>query len=238
LNRAPFVPFPEPRLRGRFLFREKRFLAHMVLEDGTRTIAHCPNTGSMRSCLEEGAPTILWDSRNPDRRLPLTWKAVRIGNTWIGIDTGVPNRLAAETARSGYIPALAGYPTVKTEQRISAASRIDLLLECPDKGRFYIEVKNVTLVEDGLARFPDAVTERGRKHLEELAEQVGRGHRAAMLYIVQRGDATRFEPADDIDPSYGRALREAVRRGVEAYVLSTRVSPEGVEAGELLPLTL
>ena len=233
-----FVPFPEPRVFATFLGRRQRFLADMALPDASTTVAHCPNTGSMRGCLYPGHPAVLWDSRNPARKLRYTWKAITApGGTWVGVDTGVPNRLAEEAIRSGLLPALARFPKILRERPMGERSRVDLLLEGPG-GRCYVEVKNVTLVENAVARFPDAVTARGLKHLEELARRVREGDRAAMVYVVQRADGRSFEPAADIDPAYAAGLRRAAAEGVEVYALATRVSPEGVQATGLLPYRL
>ncbi len=232
-----FLPFPEPRLFATFLGRRQRFLADMEFPDGTRVVAHCPNTGSMRGCLFPGHRAVLWDSRNPRRKLLYTWKAIEADGVWVGIDTGIPNRLVEAAIRAGVLPALAGFPRARRERRMGERSRVDLLLEGPG-GSCFVEVKNVTLVEDGAARFPDAVTARGLRHLEELAARVAEGHRAAMVYVVQRADGSWFEPADDIDPAYGEGLRRAVEQGVEVYALGTRVTPEGVGVTGLLPVRL
>ncbi|MFU8856164.1 MAG: DNA/RNA nuclease SfsA [Deferrisomatales bacterium] len=228
------MPFPEPRRFATFVGRRQRFLADVVLEDGTAVVAHCPNTGSMKGCLHPGRPALLWDSRNPARKLRYTWKAIEGEEGWIGVDTGVPNHLAEQAIRAGLLPALAGFTKIAREQPMGERSRVDLVLSVP--GTCYVEVKNVTLVEGGGARFPDAVTARGRKHLEELAARVRAGHRAAMLYVVQRQDGRWFEPAEDIDPAYAEGLRRAVGAGVEVYVLGARVTPEGVEGTGLLPV--
>jgi sugar fermentation stimulation protein A len=236
LNPDPvFLPFPEPLSFATFLGRRQRFFADVRLPDGTETAAHCPNTGSMKGCLFPGHRALLWDSRNPGRRLRYTWKAVEADGFWVGVDTAVPNRLVEEAVRAGAIPGLAGFPTVQRERRMGEHSRVDLLLDGPG-GRCYVEVKNVTLVEGGAARFPDAVTERGLKHLEELGLRVAEGQRAAMVYVVQREDGRSFEPAEDIDPAYAAGLRRALASGVEAYALGARVSPEGVETTGLLPM--
>ena len=221
-----------------FLGRRQRFLADMELADGTRTVAHCPNTGSMRGCLFPGHRAVLWDSGNPARKLRYTWKAIEgPEGIWIGVDTGLPNRLAEAAIREGSVPALAGFETILRERPMGSGSRVDLLLESGPR-RCYVEVKNVTLVEDGAARFPDAVTARGLKHLRELAHRVEEGGRAAMLYVVQREDGRSFEPAGDIDPAYAAELRTASARGVEVYALAARVCPEGVAAAGLLPISL
>ena len=233
-----FVAFPPPLTTATFQGRRKRFLADMVLPDGTETVAHCPNTGSMQGCLFPGHRAVLWDSQNPKRKLRYTWKAIEGDDgVWVGIATGVPNQLAAEAVRIGAVPELAGYPEVLREKKMGERSRVDLLLRDGERLCF-VEVKNVTLVEDGAARFPDAVTARGLKHLEELAAQVAAGHRAAMLYVVQRADGLRFEPAADIDPAYAEGLRKAVAAGVEAYALGCEVTPAGVSVTGLLPLAL
>jgi len=234
LSAGVFLPFPEPLRTATFLGRRQRFLADMLLEDGRTTVAHCPNTGSMRGCLYPGHRAVLWDSRNPARKLQYTWKAIEGPTAWIGIDTGVPNRLVEAAIRGGIIPPLSGFPQILREKPMGERSRVDLLLE--GAGRCYVEVKNVTLVEDGAARFPDAVTARGLKHLEELAAQVRAGHRAAMVFVVQRGDGRWFEPAEDIDPAYAAGLREALTCGVEAYAVGASVSAQGVAATGLLPL--
>lgn len=229
-----FVPFPEPRLFATFLGRRQRFLADMVLADGSATVAHCPNTGSMKGCLYPGRRALLWDSRNPGRKLRYTWKAIEGDGVWVGVDTGLPNRLVEQAIRAGLLPGLAGFSLVSRERPMGERSRVDLLLS--DPGLCYVEVKNVTLVEGGVARFPDAVTARGLKHLEELTAQVRAGHRAAMVYVVQRADGVGFEPASEIDPVYAGGLRQAAAGGVEVYALGAVVTPEGVEAGGLLPV--
>ncbi len=238
MRAAPFHSFSAPLIKGRFVRREKRFLAHVLLPDGTPSIAHCPNTGSMKSCLQEGAPVILHDSLNPDRKYPLTLKAIRIGRHWVGVDTGVPNRLGELALKTGYLPAFEGCVEVARERYISEHTRIDLFARAPDLPDLYVEVKNVTLVEDGAARFPDAVTSRGLKHLEELARLVGEGKRAAMLYVVQRGDGNFFEPARDIDPAYAAGLEMAARSGVGIIALACKVTERGVSLGKPLPVRL
>jgi sugar fermentation stimulation protein A len=230
-----FLAFPEPRELATFLGRRRRFLADVRLADGTDAVAHCANTGSMKGCLFPGARVVLSRHADPRRKLPYTWRAIEGPSGWIGVDTTLPNRLAAEAIRAGLVPALRGFPTILAERRMGVDSRVDLLLDGP-AGRCWVEVKNVTLVENGVARFPDAVTARGLKHLQELGNRVREGDRAAMLYVVQREDAGAFEPAADIDPEYARAFREARRNGVEAFVLGCGVHPSGVEVASLLPL--
>lgn len=234
LTNPPFQPFPTPRVLATFLQRRQRFLADMRLPDGSHTVAHCPNTGSMTGCLHPGHRALLWDSGNPNRKLRYTWEAIEVGPIWVGVDTGLPNRLVEKAVRAGALADLDGFASIRREPRLGAHSRADLLLETP--GRCWVEVKNVTLVENGTARFPDAVTARGLKHLEELERAVALGARAAMVYVVQRADGVRFAPAEEIDPAYARGLRRAAAAGVEVYALGTRVSPQGVEATGVLPV--
>jgi sugar fermentation stimulation protein A len=236
LNRERvFLPFPEPLLSAVFLGRRQRFLADMELPDGSRIVAHCPNTGSMKGCLFPGHRAVLWDSQNPKRKLRYSWKAIDAGGVWVGVDTLLPNRLVEAAIRVGLIPGLLGFDTLEREQPMGQRSRVDILLNGPAKP-CYVEVKNVTMVEEGSARFPDAVTARGLKHLEELIIRIEEGDRAAMVFVVQRADGLRFAPAEDIDPAYAAALRRAAAAGVEIYALSARVSPRGVETTGLLPL--
>lgn len=227
-----------PLRRGRLLRRYKRFLADVELEDGEVLTAHCPNPGSLAGCLEEGQEAIVRDSEDPRRKLRFTLQTLKVGRSWVNVDTMLPNPLVAEWVEAGLIPELTGFERIEREVRYGDSSRIDLLLTDANGGRTYVEVKNTTLVERGVARFPDSVTERGRKHLEELVRMVEEGHRAVMFFLVSRADARRFEPADAIDPAYGLMLREALARGVEALVYSARVRPERIELGRPLPLVL
>lgn len=210
----------------------------MIMDGGVRVTAHCPNTGSMKGSMEEGAETVLLRASNPLRKYPFTWKAILIGGHWVGVDTGVPNRLCELILASGFIPPLSAYRNVKREHSLNKHTRIDLFASSPGLPDLYAEVKNVTLVEKGRARFPDAVTSRGLKHLEELSAIAAGGGRAAMLYVVQRGDGVSFEPARDIDPAYAEGLGRAHRAGVEIYPIGARVTPEGVHATGLLPFSL
>lgn len=226
--------FPEPLIRGTLVRRYKRFLAEVRLEDGRVVVAHCPNSGSMLSCREPGRPVLLSRSSNPSRRLAYTWEMIRMGRGWVGINTGRPNRLVREAIAAGKIPELTGFSGIRSEVPYGRRSRVDLLL-VGDGAPCYVEVKNVSLVEKGIAYFPDSVTERGTKHLRELMVRVRRGDRAVMFYLVQRSDGRVFRPADHLDPLYGRTLRRALRAGVEILVYRARVSPRGIEIGVRLP---
>jgi sugar fermentation stimulation protein A len=219
--------YAEPPLEGRFLRRYKRFLADVELDGGEVVTAHCPNTGSLAGCLVAGAPAWLRDSGDPKRKLRYTFQAILAGDAWVNVDTGLPNRLVAEALQAGALRRLAGYRSVRREVRYGENSRIDVLLEDHPRRRgerCYVEVKNATMSAGRVALFPDAVTARGRKHLQELARVAASGDRAVQLFLVSRGDVTTFRPADDVDPAYGAALREAADRGVEVHAYRARVT--------------
>ena len=232
-----FVPFPEPRVFAAFLRRRNRFVAEFRGDDGEVFAAHTANTGSMMGCLVPGGRSLLWDSGNDRRRYRLSWKAVEVNGTWVGVDTLLPNRLAAEVVAAGFFPDLGAAPVVRREVAIAPGSRVDLLVEGAGQ-RTWIEVKNVSLVEGGVARFPDAATERGLKHLMELAAKVRVGDGAMMIYMVQRSDGRSFTPASDIDPAYAQALREVSAEGVAVHPFGCTVTPEGVRVDGPLPCAL
>lgn len=215
---------------GRLVKRYKRFLADMVLDETGETItAHCANSGSMLSLARPGARVWLQKSDDPKRKLAWSWKLEEVDGALVGIDTAHPNAIVAEAIAAGAIPALAGYATLRREVKYGRNSRIDILLEDPSRGRAYVEVKNTTLSRaPGLAEFPDAVTARGAKHLDELADMVAEGHRAVMVYLVDRPDCTRFRLAADIDPTYAAGFAAARARGVEAMAWACRVTPEEI----------
>jgi sugar fermentation stimulation protein A len=222
------MDFPAPLIPGTLIRRYQRFLADVVLPDGTVVTAHCPNSGSMKGCAIPGSPVLLSRQDSPKRKLRFTWELVQIDGTWIGINTQHPNRLVREAIEAGHVRELRGYDAVRSEVTYgSERSRIDLLLT-GDRGLCYLEVKNVTLREGDLALFPDAVTERGQKHLRELQQMVAQGHRGVIFFLVQRDDIEAMGPADAIDPVYGRLLREAVHNGVEALAYRAQVTPNGI----------
>jgi sugar fermentation stimulation protein A len=229
----------QPILEGRFLRRYKRFFADVELPDGTLVTAHCPNTGSLLGCLEEGRRAVLRDSQDPKRKLRYTLQAIQVGRSLVNVDTSLPNLVVHEAVLAGTVPELAGYDEVRREVPYGESSRIDLLLTRPrSPARCYVEVKSTTLAEGHTALFPDAVTTRGRKHLGELAGVVAAGHRAVQLYFISRADVRRFAPADAIDPAYGAALREAARAGVELLAYCARVRPGSLELHRRLPIEL
>lgn len=228
--------FKEKLIHGTLIKRYKRFLADVTLDDGSEVVAHCTNSGSMKSCLEEGAEVYLTPVNDPKRKTKFTWEMIKINGDWIGINTGNPNKLAFEAISAGTIPELAGYSTVKREVTFGD-SRFDIFAE-NDNEKCFIEVKNVTLKEGKYALFPDSVTTRGQKHLITLMDVKAAGMRAVMLYIIQRSDVEIFAPAVDIDPDYAKALKVAVDAGVEVIAMQAKVTPEKIELIKKMPFEL
>lgn len=227
---------PHPLLAGRLLRRYQRFFADVELSDGRIITAHTPNTGSMKQCAVPGHRVLLSTSANPARKLPFTWELVEVNGHWVDVNTQRANRVVEEALRSGVLPELAG--GVVRPEYAWGASRFDFLVERGEE-RTLLEVKNVTLCcGDRVACFPDAVTERGQKHLRELLRAKGEGWRAVIFFLVQRGEAESFTPADAIDPEYGRLLREAVAGGVEALAYRTLVTTATVTIDRALPVML
>ena len=225
-------------ISGSLIRRYKRFLVDVKLDNGDTVTAHCPNTGSMKGCCEPGRPVYLSVHDNPKRKLKYTWELIRMPSSLVGVNTLVPNRLVFESIRTGSVPELTGYRHVKREVKISAHSRIDLALSGDSRRQCYVEIKNCTLVYDGIAQFPDAVTTRGLKHIRELEAQVEAGCRAVMFYFIQRMDADVFKPADHIDADYGRQLRQAVERGVEILIYDVTIDLGGIRLNRRLPCVL
>ncbi|SPJ30384.1 DNA/RNA nuclease SfsA [Falsiruegeria mediterranea] len=222
--------FPTPLIPARLIRRYKRFLADCMLEDGREVTAHCANPGSMMGLAEPGSKIWLEPNDDPKKKLKFGWRLVDHENGhFTGVDTSVPNRALRATLEAREIPELAVYDTVRAEVKYGEKSRIDFLLSGPGLPDAYVEVKSVTLSRrPGLAEFPDSVTARGTKHLNELASMVKQGHRAIMLYLVQRTDCDRFALAADIDPAYAAAFDAAHQNGVERLVYATQISPTGV----------
>lgn len=230
--------FPAPLLEGRLVRRYKRFLADVELADGTVVTVHCANPGSMLGLAEPGMRVLLSRSTNAARKLPLSWELVEArGCGLVGINTALPNRLVEEALRAGRIAELAGYPELRREVAYGARSRVDFLLAGPGRPNAYVEVKNVHFSRvPGLAEFPDSVTARGARHLDELANVVASGSRAAMLYLVQRTDSERFAICRDLDPAYGRAFERARAAGVEMLAYRCTIGPDEVALGAAIPV--
>jgi sugar fermentation stimulation protein A len=228
---------PARLIRGTLVQRYKRFLADVRLADGRIVTAHCTNTGSMKGCNEAGSTVYISPIAKEGRRLLYTWEIVKVGPTWVGINTMHPNTLVAEAIAWGVISELRGYHTIRREIVTRRGTRLDMRLENAT-GFCFVEVKNVTLAIDGAAAFPDAVTERGTKHLKELISLRRKGHRAALIFVVQRADCSFFRPADEIDSEYGRWLRKAVKAGVEALPYRAKVTSREVVLTERLELRI
>jgi sugar fermentation stimulation protein A len=230
--------FEQPLIPGKLIKRYKRFLADIELESGEIITAHCPNSGSMKSCQSPGWKVMLSIHNKPTRKYKYTWEMVHNGSCWIGINTGLPNQIVEEAIKADDIDYLKGYTEIKREVKYGKNSRIDIFLQ-DDKRICYVEVKNVTLVEDDrFYYFPDSVTERGRKHLYELMEMVKEGHRAVMFYVIQRSDGSIFKPAAHIDPAYTESLKEVYAKGVEILVYQAEVKPESIVLKSQVPWDL
>jgi sugar fermentation stimulation protein A len=206
----------------------------MALADGTRTLAYCANSGSLAGCLQTGSPALLWDSGDSRRKRRYTLRAVELKGFWIGTDTNFSNLLAEETLRQRLIPGLSNHETLERERLIEKGLRVDFVLTGPE-GRCFVEVKSATVVEEGVARFPDSVTPRSVKQLEWLARRAAAGERSVMLYVVQRGDAEAFTINWKHSPAYAEAFKEAFAAGVEVFALAAGVRAQGFERPRLLP---
>jgi sugar fermentation stimulation protein A len=224
-------------LRGRLLRRYKRFLADIELDSGEIVTVHCPNPGSMRGTSKTGSAVRCSTSENPKRKLKHTLEMIRVGRIWVGLHTLRANQVAAEALEAGTIPSLRGYPIVQREIS-TGQSRLDFCLEGhpEDPRRAWVEVKSVTMAEGSTALFPDSVSERAKRHLETLATRVKAGDRAILLYVVQRADCLRVKAADEIDPEYAKALREAARVGVEIRAVRARVRATEIRLERTLPV--
>ena len=232
------MKFNQTLIPATLIKRYKRFLADVEMDDGSVITAHTPNTGSMKGCCEPGSRVWLSDSGNPARKYPWSWELVETSPGVItGINTGLPNKLVMEGIENGAIKQLQGYDTLRPEVRYGKEnSRIDLLLEDYRKPSCYVEIKNVTLAENGTGYFPDAVSKRGSKHLRELGEIVAGGQRGVICFCVQRKDVEEVRPADKIDKQYGDTLRQALARGVEAIAYRADVSPDEITITTNLPV--
>ena len=229
--------FSASLIPARFLERRKRFLALVELPDRRQVWVHVPNTGALTGCAYPGQEILLTDDASPGRKTAYTWRFVRGEGGWICIDTLVPNRLTAEALAAGGLPGLPLPSRVRAEVAIPQGSRLDFVLEADGK-LWYIEVKSVTWVEDGVALFPDGVTSRGRRHLEHLGELVRQGHQACQVFMVQRQDARLLRPAAAIDPAYARELALAAAQGVKIMVFQEKIDPPEITLASALPFDL
>lgn len=233
--------FSDPLRRGRLVQRYKRFFADVDLEPtgtdgGGLVTAHCPNPGAMLGLNAPGRTCWVSPAAGANRKLAWTLELVEAAGAPVGVNTHRPNPLTAEALDLEAVPELAGYASVRREVKYGEASRVDFLLESPDRPRCWLEVKNCHFLrEPGLAEFPDCVAARSAKHLRELSAQVAAGDRAVQLFVIQRSDAEAFETAGDIDPAYHRGLREAAAAGVEVLAYACEVSTDGVRIARRVP---
>jgi len=218
--------FPTPLHKGVLRSRYKRFFAEVELEDGQQVTAHCPNTGPMTGVCQVGAPVYLSYHPHPQRKLAYTWEMIQVGEVWVGINTGLPNRLVEWGLERGWFPQLAGFSHWQREVTCGR-SKIDFLLR-GDSGLAYLEVKNTTWAVGSRALFPDTVTTRGQKHLEDLIQIRRQGQRALLLYWINRADCTEFAPGAERDPRYARLFYQALQTGVEVLPYRVEVSPQGI----------
>jgi sugar fermentation stimulation protein A len=231
------VRFSAPLIPARFLERRQRFLARVELPDGRRVWVHVPNSGALTGCLDPGQEIILTHDERPGRKTAYTWRFLRGAAGWMCIDTLAPNRLVAEALAAGLVPGLPLPSRIQAEVTIAQGSRLDFVLEAEGK-LWFIEVKSVTWVEDGVALFPDGVTSRGRRHLEHLQDLVRQGHQAWNIFIVQRQDARVLRPAAAVDPAYARELAAAAAHGVNILVLQEKIAPPEITLASMLPFEL
>ena len=227
-----------PLIQGKLIKRYKRFLADIELETGEMVIAHCANSGSMRGCAIPGSPVWISQSDNPKRKLKYTWELIQTKDSMVGVNTLVPNRLVKASIENQIIDELKEYTKVRAEIKTSDHTRLDLLLENGAGKKCYVEIKNCTLVEEGVAMFPDAVTTRGQKHLDELVDLKQQGHRAVIFYLIQRMDAKQFTPADMIDTVYAQKLHHAVDNGVEIITRDTFIDTGLIAIRRAVPVCL
>jgi sugar fermentation stimulation protein A len=229
------MQLPLIRQKGLLVKRYKRFLADIELADGSTLTVHCPNSGSMRGCSTPGSPVILSKSDNLKRKYAWTLEMVQDNSIWIGVNTGMTNRIVREALENGTIDDFGSIISVQPEVKVSDKSRLDFLVQT-ESGPVYIEVKNCSLVQDNIAMFPDAVTVRGTKHLRELERLCTDEVRTAVLFCVQRADGKCFRPAYEIDPTYAETLREVQAKGVYVLAYRAQVQPDSVTITGKIPL--
>ncbi len=232
------MQFPSPLVRGTLVQRYKRFFADVTLESGETIVAHCANTGTMKTCGTAGDTVYLLHNPDPKRKLAYSWELTATPLGFVGVNTARPNQVVAAAVEAGHIAELSGYTAVRREVKYGANSRIDLLLQGPGRPDCYVEIKNSTLLGGDSVLFPDAVTSRGLKHLHELQAVVAQGGRAVMLYFVNRPEGKDFGVADTVDPAYGSGLRAAMAAGVEVLAYRAEHSLTGIKIGAAVPVSL
>jgi sugar fermentation stimulation protein A len=231
------MQFPNPLTPATLIRRYKRFLFNATLPDGRAITGSCPNTGSMLGLSAPGSPIWMSEHNSKTRKYRYALELVEADGVTVGINTGLPNKIVEEAIRAGNIEPLAGYDELRREQKYGKNSRIDILLTDPTRPATYVEVKNVHFMRKaGLAEFPDSPTVRGAKHLNEMGDMVEAGHRAVMVYLVQRPDCERLKICRDLDSNYAAAFDRAVSRGVEALAVRCHISPQEISFDRLIPV--
>lgn len=235
----PRMQFSTPLIKGTLIKRYKRFLADVKLDDGTIVTAHCPNTGAMTGCAEPGYTAWLSRSTNPKRKLGYTWElAQNFAEDWIGINTHNANKLVAEALDNKSIEYLSSYDSWKAEVTSpNGNARFDFCLYQDGVPR-YLEVKSVTLLQDGQGYFPDTQTARGTKHCEELAQLATQGHDCTLLFCVQHTGIKSLRPAAHIDPKYAQALTKAISQGVKVCAVCCVITQQNITINQSLPVIL
>ncbi len=233
--------FATPLIPATLQRRYKRFLADAVLDDGTPVTAHVANPGAMTGTATPGARIWLEPNDNPRTKLGYGWRLLEQGGDLVCVDTGLANRIVAEGLRAGLVPGLAGYATIRPEVRYGDRSRVDFLLTGGPPGddlpALYLEVKSANFCRTpALAEFPDSVTQRGARHMAELAQVAAQGHRAMVLYLITRTDCTRLGIAADIDPAYAQAAAAARAAGVMMMAMDCLIDRHGIALGRVRPL--
>ena len=231
------MKFKKPLQPGRLIRRYKRFLADVELPNGSTITVHCPNSGSMRGCLTPGSPVLISQSNNSRRKYAYTLEMINAKGVWVGINTSLTNHLVREALEKGLIKEIGLVDTIKAEVKVSEKSRLDFLLTRAGE-KIFVEVKNCTLAEDGIAMFPDAVTSRGTKHLQELLALKQAGNEACVFFCVQRADTNRFSSADHVDPLYAETLAAVKEQGVMVLAYQAQVGPEQIRIVTPLPVLI
>jgi sugar fermentation stimulation protein A len=221
------IPFPKPLLETVFLERPQRFLAEMLLPNGEKTMAYCANPGSFDGCLQKGSKAIVWDSQNPKRKRRYTWKAIKIGRTWVGTDTQIANDIMAQVLNKKIFEHFNGYDKIEQEVLISPGVKVDFVLT-GNKGSCFIEVKSATVVKNDTARFPDSITPRALKHIKALTDKAIEGEKAVQVFIVQRNDAKYFSINNDFFPAYTEAFQKALHAGVEILAIAVTINSKAL----------
>lgn len=229
--------WPQPLVPGQFRRRQQRFLAEVELADGRRVWAHVPNSGALTGCLAPGMEVWLTREDRPGRRTAYTWRFGRVNGIWVSVDTMAPNRLIARALATTGLPGLEPPLQVRAEVTLPQGGRLDFVVA--QEGRLhFLEVKSITWVEDGVALFPDGVTSRGRRHLQELQALRAQGHQAWNIFVVQRADARVMAPAAHIDPAYARELSQAAQTGVKLLALAAEIQPPCLTLKAALPVAV